>query len=591
MSSSQRKKTSSQYVEEKLSRLESSFVKCSDLLAYDDYFEETDHEGFYVIPSAGDGVIGRYKALRDMEDDTPNIIVRKTVYDKLCMADAALKRKQGYRNCQIVVTYGYRSPRIQSALWNATYAEKKQEYPDLSEDELRELAHMEIAFPEVAGHPTGGAVDVTIYDFETSTYLDMGTEIGDFSSRNVYYKSSNISNTARRNRKTLRSVMCEHAGFAPYDGEWWHFCYGDREWACYTALRRSRNEHSSVVQKVLYRQKEIDEISEIAYNDKVKTHETIIDDPFRIRLAVQKDGRLTEETLSILRQSGISITQDKRGFLAKSSNFPLEVLFVRDDDISNLVDSGVADIGIVGENVYRECRSTSIIKKRLGFGKCFLALAVPKNSGIKTLRDLRGKRIATSYRNLTSDFLQEKEILDVEIIDISGSVEIAPMIDYADAIVDLVSTGSSLKQNNLEVFFNILNSESILIVNRQAENESYKRRIIDKLIERIESYLRAKTCKRVVMSVPKNNLDKIISVLTAESEKDNYFEGRNTRSKKKANTSVELITPIIMPVYGNDDWVSLQTVMTISDIWDKVEVLEVYGACNICFWGVEGIIN
>ena len=93
------------------------------------------------------------------------------------------------------------------------------------------------------------------------------------------------------------------------------------------------------------------------------------------------------------------------------------------------------------------------------------------------------------------------------------------------------------------------------------------------------------------MSVPKNNLDKIISVLTAESEKDNYFEGRNTRSKKKANTSVELITPIIMPVYGNDDWVSLQTVMTISDIWDKVEVLEVYGACNICFWGVEGIIN
>lgn len=592
MNLSSQKRSSSQYVEGRLRRLESDFVKCKDLLEYNDYIDEKDHEGFYVIPSAGDGVIGRYKALRDMEDDTPNIIVRKTVYDKLCMADAALKRKSGYRNCQIVVTYGYRSPRIQKALWEATYEEKKMQYPDLTEEELREIVHMEIAFPDVAGHPTGGAVDVTIYNFETSTYLDMGTEIGDFTSKNVYYKSSNISNEAKKNRKALRSVMCEHGGFAPYDGEWWHFCYGDKEWACYTARRRSRNEHSAVTQKVLYRQKEIDDISEIAYNDKVKTHVTVIDDPFRVRMAVQKDGRLTEETLSILRQSGISITQDKRGFLAKSSNFPLEVLFVRDDDISNLVDAGVADIGIVGENVYRENGSKSIIKKRLGFGKCFLALAVPKNSDIRTLRDLKGKRIATSYRNLTAQFLREKEISDVEIIDIAGSVEIAPLIDYADAIVDLVSTGGSLKQNNLEVFFNILNSESILIVNNQSETDSYKRRIIDKLIERINSYLEAKKYKKVMMNVPKANLDKIINVIISDSTNENASEQFMPDSRKKSdNNKIKAESPIIYPVYGSGDWFSLVTVMKVSDIWDKTEILKSYRACNIVFSNVEGIIN
>ncbi len=594
--SSSEKISVEQYKETQLQRLESGFVSCADLLTVNDYDDETDKEGFYVIPSAGDGVIGRYRSLKDMENDTPNIIVRKSVYDKLCNADRILKRKSGYKNCQIIVTYGYRSPEIQAKLYFDILAEKKENYPSLSDEELREIVHREIAFPDVAGHPTGGAVDVIIFDYKKGKFLDFGTEICQFDSKNIYYASDDITPEAKKNRRILRSVMCEQ-GFAPYDGEWWHFCYGDKEWAFYSNRRELRKKGDrkdiKTEKKVLYRQKEFSEISEIIYNDKFKTHVT--DNRLRIRLAVQKDGRLTEKTLSILKRSGIEVMQDKRGFLAKTDDFPLEVLFVRDDDISKLVDAGVADIGIVGENVYRENASNSIIKKYLGFGKCFLALAIPNkpDSDIKVLQDLNGKRIATSYRRLTEEFLKEKDIKDVTIIDIAGSVEVAPLIDYADAIVDIVSTGGSLRQNNLKVLASILNSQSILIANRKSERDIEKKNIIDQLIQRISSYLTAKQFKRVNMIVPKASLLQVVEIINKREKIENMDDSvEDNIIDVEHNTIIDMKLPVITPIYGHEEeWCSLQTVMKLSEIWEKMEELKRLNVANILFFDIEGIIN
>lgn len=575
------------YKQEKLQRLESAFVTCVDLLSVQDGDEETDKEGFYVIPNTGSGVIGRFRSLWDMEKNTRNIIVRETVYKKLCDADRALKRKAGYENCQIVVTYGYRSPEIQESLFNIAKEQKKKQNPSISESELIEMVHREIAHPAVAGHPTGGAVDVTIYDYVKQEFLKFGTDICEFKSKNIYYASDDITQTEKKNRRVLRAVMCQQ-GFAPYDGEWWHFCYGDKEWAYYTYRHKLRKEGIETEKKAIYRKKEYKNISQIVYNDKFKTF--VNDNQLRIRLAIQKDGRLTEETLSIIRKSGIGITPDKRGFLAKADNFPLEVLFVRDDDISKLVDAGVADIGIVGENIYRENASDSIIKRYLGFGKCFLALAVPKESDIKTLQDLNGKRIATSYHNLTKEFLMQKGIKEKCIIDIAGSVEVAPLVDYADAIVDLVSTGSSLRQNKLEVFFNILNSQSILIENQEVTKDEKKEQIISQLIQRIDSYLMSKQYKRVTMIVPKKRIDKVIEIITKVQKADNMddFDENDINTEK----TIDMRVPFVYPMYGfENEWYSLQTVLKLSELWEKTELLKEQDVKNIVFFDIEGIIN
>ena len=578
-----------QYRENRSQRLEIGFVKYEDLKSVKDVDEKTDMEGFYVIPNTGNGVIGRFHSLGDMENNTPNIIVRETVYNKLCDADRALKRKAGYENCQIVVTYGYRSPEIQENLFNIAMAQKREQNPSISEDDLIEMVHREIAHPDVAGHPTGGAVDVIINDCLTEKPLEFGTKICDFSSKDIYYASNNINQIERKNRKVLRTVMCQQ-GFAPYDGEWWHFCYGDKEWAFYTYRHKLRKEGIEIKIKALYKQKKYDEISRIVYNDKFKIH--VIDNQLRVRLAIQKDGRLTDETLSIIRRSGIEIMRGERGFLAKADNFPLEVLFVRDDDISKLVDAGVADIGIVGENIYMENKSTSIIKRYLGFGKCFLALAIPKDSNIKTLQDLNGKRIATSYHNLTKDFLDKRKIQVEDIIDIAGSVEVAPLIDYADAIVDLVSTGGSLRQNNLEVFFNILNSQSILIENRETANDEKKEQIISQFIQRIDCYLMSKRYKRVTMMVPESQLAQAIQIITKVQKADNMDDSdEDDKENKDSDTLIDMRVPVAIPMCGSDKWYSLQTVMKISELWEKTELLKKHDVKNIVFFDIEGIIN
>lgn len=584
-----------EYFEKKNAKKMKGFVRYQDLKGVGEARDETDKEVFRSIPSFGIGVIGVYRKLRDMEDSAPSIIVRESVYKKLRAADKALKAKPEYSNCQIVVTYGYRSPEIQKALWNEIIAEVNSQNPTLSDEERYEIAHTKIAHPDVAGHPTGGAVDVTIYDFNKNAFLPFGTEVGDLSSTAAYYNADGIADDAKKNRQVLHSIM-KQQGFAPYLGEWWHFSYGDKEWAFY--YKRPIP---------LYHQKQHDDISGFYHGDKY-SNILINDGEIRIRLAVQKEGRLTDHALSILSKSGIDLTKDRRSFLARSNGFPLDVLFVRDDDIPSLVESGSADVGIVGENVYWEKQKNikgnlingimeqsiipnkkgfCTIERELGFGKCFLGLAVPRSSKtIRSLKDLQGKKIATSYRNLTEQFLDVHGLKGkVTIIDISGSVEIAPLVDYADAIVDIVSTGSSLKQNNLELLndIHILDSEAILISNNASKSVPAKSVIIDSLLERIDSYLLAKKFKRVVMNVPTAKIDIITNILMNKARQV---------EDESSNNRISINTPIVLPSYEkNNEWSSIQIVMKLSDLWSITSDLKSNNVCNIIFYDIEGIVN
>ena len=505
------------YWETEYKRLEKSFVKYRDLCEVTELDENTDKEKFSILPSTGRGVIGKYtNKYRDMEDVLPNIIVRETVYKKLCKADVEIKRWN--INYQLVVFYGYRSPNIQRKEFFKIRNELKQIYNDPSE--LNEAVHRIIAVPEVAGHPTGGAVDVTVYDFLEQKYINFGTEIHDFSSKKVYYDSPEIEKydpEAKKNRNRLRSIMGKQ-DFVPYDGEWWHFSYGDKEWAFYKNRDNKRKNRPLGEMKYKYSQKYV---SEILYTEKYKEPEFVTDKD-NIRLAVQKDGRLTDETLIMLHRSGININTDKRQFAVKSSNYPLEILFVRDDDIPNLVYSGIADLGIVGENIFYETQKNDIdILRKLGFSRCSLALAVPKDSLVQKPCELKGKKIATSYPVITRNFFKsigiEIEEDEITIRELSGSVEIAPSIGYADAIVDLVSTGFSLRQNNLRDMLKIMDSEAILIGNnKELESNTVKRKLVVDFLVHIDSYLSGKKYKYVIMNIPIDFLSTFKKILYDE---------------------------------------------------------------------------
>lgn len=489
----------------KYSECEQNFVTYQELTAVEELDKYTDNERFSILPSTGNGVIGKYiSKFRDMENTIPNVIVRETVYEKLCRVDKALKQKNP--NYQLVVTYGYRSLDIQKEIFDKRYNELKRKYDDPSE--LKEAVHRIIAAPEVAGHPTGGAVDVIIYDMSQNKYLDFGTAIHDFTTKKAYYDTPELGekSEAKRNRRMLRSLMGKQ-DFVPYDGEWWHFSYGDKEWAYYKYRKNKRKNKKgnkeSLELKYKYSQKDFSEIFFAdMYTDKYKKVELVSD--VWIRLAVQKDGRLTEETLTMLQVSGIEVNFDKRQFLTRCSNFPLEILFVRDDDIPQFVYSGVADIGIVGENVYYESEKESLtILKQLGFGRCTLALAVPNDSIVKKPSDLEGKRIATSYPILTKKFFGDMGVKIQEPRPVSGSVEITPAIDFADAIVDLVSSGTSLRQNNLRFVQKILDSQSVLIANKSIiDNNDRKTKVIDNLLSKIDSCLSARKYKYIIMNLP-----------------------------------------------------------------------------------------
>jgi len=281
-----------------------------------------------------------------------------------------------------------------------------------------------------------------------------------------------------------------------------------------------------------------------------------------LRIAIQTKGRLHEETMSLLSESGIKLEQSKRLLLIPSRNFPIEILFLRDDDIPQSVADGVADIGIVGENEYAEKKKDVKIIKRLGFSKCRLSLAIPKAADYNGVEWFNSKVIATSYPEILSDFLKEKNVkADIHVI--TGSVEIAPGIGLADAIFDIVSSGSTLVTNHLKEVETIMQSEAVLIANKNLSDEN--KAILDELLFRIEAVQLAEDKKYVLMNIPNDNLDKIIEILPG------------------------MKSPTIMPL-AKEGWSSLHVVIAEKRFWDIIGKLKSLGAESILVMPIEKMI-
>jgi len=281
-----------------------------------------------------------------------------------------------------------------------------------------------------------------------------------------------------------------------------------------------------------------------------------------LRIAVQAKGRLYDETMMLLSETGIKLESGKRLLLLPAKNFPLEVLFLRDDDIPQSVADGAADIGIVGENEYAEKKKNALITKRLGFSKCRLSLAVPKEVDYEDINWFNGKVIATSYPEILTDFLNEKNVkADIHII--TGSVEIAPSIGLADAIFDIVSSGSTLITNHLKEVEVLMKSEALLISNPNLSDE--KKAILEELLFRIESVQVAEDKKYVLMNVPTENIEKIIEVLPG------------------------MKSPTIMPL-AKEGWNSLHAVIDEKRFWDIIGKLKSLGAEGILVIPIEKMI-
>ena len=281
-----------------------------------------------------------------------------------------------------------------------------------------------------------------------------------------------------------------------------------------------------------------------------------------IRIAVQSKGRLYEDTISLLGEADIKISASKRTLLVQASNFPLEVLYLRDDDIPQSVASGVADLGIVGENEFEEREEDAEVVCRLGFSKCRLSLAIPKSIDYQGLEWFNGKKIATSYPVILRKFLNKNGI-NAEIHVITGSVEISPGIGLADAIFDIVSSGSTLVSNNLKEVEVVMKSEALLIANKNLDEE--KRDILKQLLFRIEAVKQAEDKKYVRMNVPKAHLQDIVSVLPG------------------------LKSPTIIPL-ADDEWCCVHTVLDQKRFWEIIGKLKEMGAQGILVTPIEKMI-
>ncbi len=279
-----------------------------------------------------------------------------------------------------------------------------------------------------------------------------------------------------------------------------------------------------------------------------------------LKIAIQKSGRLNEKSVELLKNCGLSFENYKSSLISTVSNFPLEILFLRDDDIPEYVQDGIADIGIVGENVISETEVDVSFLQLLGFGKCTLKLAIQNGSDIETIQDLSGKAIATSYPVILKKFLDQNKI-DAEIRTISGSVEISPGLGLSDAIFDIVSTGGTLKSNGLKPFADVMSSQAILIGKKGEENNP----LVIELIQRIQSVLRAKETKYVVLNVARENLDKILKLLPGVK------------------------SPTIVPL-AEEGWVAIHTVIPEKDFWEKISLLKSAGAQGIVVMPIEKII-
>lgn len=282
-----------------------------------------------------------------------------------------------------------------------------------------------------------------------------------------------------------------------------------------------------------------------------------------LKIAVQKSGRLSEKSLQLLEECGIKISNGERKLKAVAQNFPIEILFLRDDDIPQYVEQGVADIGILGENEVWEKNKDVIVIQQLGFAGCRMSLAIPKDEIYTDLNYFQGKRIATSYPKILNDFFFKNNI-KVDVEEISGSVEIATSIGLADAIFDIVSTGSTLLMNGLKEVTTITKSESVLISNPNLNSE--KKVILDKLLFRIQSVRDGKQNKYILLNAPNSAIEKICDVLPG------------------------MKSPTILPLV-NKDWSSLHSVIKEDDYWEIIEQLKNLGAEGILIIPIEKMIQ
>lgn len=282
----------------------------------------------------------------------------------------------------------------------------------------------------------------------------------------------------------------------------------------------------------------------------------------KLKLAIQKSGRLYEDSMKLLKECGIDIANGVNKLKADATNFPLEVYFLRDDDIPQYVEDAVADIGFVGENVVYEKKKKVDVVEKLGFGKCRLSIAVNKSEEYTGAETLAGKKIATSYPVILGDYLQSKNI-SAEIHEISGSVEIAPGIGLADAICDLVSSGSTLFMNGLKETESILQSQAVLVKNKSLSEE--KQKLIDRLIFRIQSVKKAKNNKYILLNAPNDKLDEIISLLPG------------------------MKSPTVLPL-AEKGWSSVHSVLNENEFWDIIEQLKAAGAQGILVVPIEKMI-
>ena len=281
-----------------------------------------------------------------------------------------------------------------------------------------------------------------------------------------------------------------------------------------------------------------------------------------LRIAVQSKGRLYEDTMGLLKEAGIKINTARRTLLVQSSNFPLEVLYLRDDDIPECVASGVADIGIVGENEFVERCEDAVIVRRLNFSKCRISLAIPESVEYDGLEWFNGKKIATSYPNILRKFAKEKN-LNIDIHTIQGSVEIVPGIGLSDGIFDIVSSGSTLISNKLKEVEVVMKSEALLIGNKKLDNE--KEKILEDFLFRIKSVLIADDKKYVLMNAPSDKVSDIVKILPG------------------------IKSPTIMPL-ATEGWTSIHTVLDQKHFWEIVGHLKEAGAEGILVLPIEKMI-
>lgn len=283
-----------------------------------------------------------------------------------------------------------------------------------------------------------------------------------------------------------------------------------------------------------------------------------------LKLAVQKEGRLTEETLEFLRKSGLEFESYKQKLFSSCRNFPLEILYVRDDDIPDYVASGTVDLGILGQNLLYEERPKVKKLLNLRYGFCALSIAVPKESEINDIADLNGKTIATTYPKSTLNFLKKNNV-SAQMVKISGSVEIAPTLGVAQAIADLMSTGSTLALNDLRPLTKIYDSEAVLIANEKSTSQESRKVLLGNLMTRFKGVLSAKNYKYVMMNAPQEILPKLKKIVPG------------------------LKSPTISSL-AKEGWISVQTVIKEDVFWETIEKLKSVGASGIIVLPIEKMI-